>query len=1303
MSRIHLQRLEIRELYQRPLDLKLDHLKDGVVAVFGPNASGKSSLAAAASRVFWTPICHEMDRVQARLAFDGTVLDIDLRGPRSQNPAPQSSRQGLYLLSIPDLISGPAGEDTQLIREALSGGFDLAKRLPSFGKRPPDLDKPKKAVDDRREAARRLSQDEASLKEFEQERKAAELAAHDLLTVEKWLEAAELDKEVEALDAEVLEIQTAHPGIEKQQPNACGDIEEAWIELKKAYEDMARAQDGLARFGGQPASTSLHANHQQEMNRLRAESEQRKGAIVQLDSSIIQQRARINQANLKIPMLGRAPLPVDPGTHETLAVLVRSVKEAELALERAKAAERECQASYEQDIRAFIDAGGVPATADSILRGEDQIQRACALDREVQQAKESYHRAETASVEAIASVQTARNRLPMLVQNLSGVDVLAIAHEEPSVTSVSDRARTARGEREARDKIVRDLEQRGDQLDDSARLAEQASRALTDWLKAIPSLGNSKPPIAVVALSAIFGLVAIGLGLAGLFLFAMILGVLGLIVVAGLAWFGSARPVVESRQIEIEKAAPTEWRPTNWTTVEVVGKLEQVIDCVKEAEVLNRVLSEARIRASEVDPTKLESDLGVRLALFREKTGFDFNHPSDMDLLVRLLAAYEEAANNRDAKELTLRKAEAELNGAVNSRTEFLRQCNAPVETGEAFRKLSDTCERLLRSRGRSEQVQRDADEAELARAKANDALSGFFSNYGWAYSGDPDVAFNLFLEWFEDTRQLTELEVQLQSDREQRDRLAETQRECNAQISKLFQEYRHPVPDDPIDGIGAFLDWFEASDRAGQASRTVERRTDSLRSRLMQNGIPEEGDLEARLLVPRLREPESLRYRELCQSVVYKRRDADNLRRGSEEMLQGLGINLDTSHQDLADLGGRLRATAARKDPLNERITTIRTNIESAKREAGLESAERDLNEAISKSLDWLELMAKNAANDLVRTAIEKATREENVIPVIKRANEWLECLTQNRCTSLKEDGQRITVVDTVDDNRTKKIEQLSTGTKVHLALAVRLAVIEQSETQHLRFPLFLDEVMATSDSDARTALAEALKEIAKERQVIVLTSQPDDLHLLREKLGSDLQVVTLLGAEPNPVTPPAKPPTSDLAPEREGLPLKSPVLQWRASLLQTVLESSIDSPERTVGQVLRISGNSTDAQIVNALERLRIEVAEGYRELDWDEVSTVDLGGPDMISRVRDAFEQHRKDGDAFLQAVYGIKRIRRDKVDRLAERLDELGHLGDAGRKSWDFLLDLALENLPPNLRPRATQLADVFRDYVDADPT
>jgi len=119
--------------------------------------------------------------------------------------------------------------------------------------------------------------------------------------------------------------------------------------------------------------------------------------------------------------------------------------------------------------------------------------------------------------------------------------------------------------------------------------------------------------------------------------------------------------------------------------------------------------------------------------------------------------------------------------------------------------------------------------------------------------------------------------------------------------------------------------------------------------------------------------------------------------------------------------------------------------------------------------------------------------------------------------------------------------------------------------------------------------------------------------------------------------------------------------------------------------------------------LERLRIEVAEGYRELDWDEVSTVDLGGPDMISRVRDAFEQHRKDGDAFLQAVYGIKRIRRDKVDRLAERLDELGHLGDAGRKSWDFLLDLALENLPPNLRPRATQLADVFRDYVDADPT
>jgi len=58
--------------------------------------------------------------------------------------------------------------------------------------------------------------------------------------------------------------------------------------------------------------------------------------------------------------------------------------------------------------------------------------------------------------------------------------------------------------------------------------------------------------------------------------------------------------------------------------------------------------------------------------------------------------------------------------------------------------------------------------------------------------------------------------------------------------------------------------------------------------------------------------------------------------------------------------------------------------------------------------------------------------------------------------------------------------------------------------------FPLLLDEVMATSDPDASTAIASALKVIGEKRQVIVFTNQPDDLNVMRRAFGESLPVKT-------------------------------------------------------------------------------------------------------------------------------------------------------------------------------------------------
>ncbi len=81
------------------------------------------------------------------------------------------------------------------------------------------------------------------------------------------------------------------------------------------------------------------------------------------------------------------------------------------------------------------------------------------------------------------------------------------------------------------------------------------------------------------------------------------------------------------------------------------------------------------------------------------------------------------------------------------------------------------------------------------------------------------------------------------------------------------------------------------------------------------------------------------------------------------------------------------------------------------------------------------------------------------------------------------------------VETQRGLELNQLSSGTRIQLLLAVRMAFI-QKEEQNLQLPLFADELLAVSDSRRADAIVESLHEMVKEgRQVFYFTAQEEEV----------------------------------------------------------------------------------------------------------------------------------------------------------------------------------------------------------------
>jgi len=182
--------------------------------------------------------------------------------------------------------------------------------------------------------------------------------------------------------------------------------------------------------------------------------------------------------------------------------------------------------------------------------------------------------------------------------------------------------------------------------------------------------------------------------------------------------------------------------------------------------------------------------------------------------------------------------------------------------------------------------------------------------------------------------------------------------------------------------------------------------------------------------------------------------------------------------------------------EKIQSEITRIETLIQQKKQGHELEDLLNAKEEALDDLYELYENNLSAVTGDLITRRLKKETQHKNRPKVFRRADQIFNKITNGRYElRLADKGtSSFRAYDTVL-KLGQDLSQLSTGTRVQLLIAVRLAYVETVESS-IKLPLLADELLANSDDQRAKAIIEALIEISREgRQVFYFTAQADEV----------------------------------------------------------------------------------------------------------------------------------------------------------------------------------------------------------------
>jgi len=332
--------------------------------------------------------------------------------------------------------------------------------------------------------------------------------------------------------------------------------------------------------------------------------------------------------------------------------------------------------------------------------------------------------------------------------------------------------------------------------------------------------------------------------------------------------------------------------------------------------------------------------------------------------------------------------------------------------------------------------------------------------------------------------------------------------------------------------------------------------------------------------------------------------------------------------------------------------IAEIRQTIAGATHDEEYERLLRELSgEQQNREAQFQQHAKELVASRLNRFLIDQLTTQ-SVPPLIERANDYLSRFSNDRYSLLlspdeKEDQLgNLRLLDRTS-GRTQAFNELSTGTKMHSLIAIRLGLIDlQEESANggtRKFPVVADEVLAVSDPVASRAVAEALREISRERQVIVFTNQPDDVAVFQ-------QVEPNLVAKPiQDAEMPESAPQAVVIPEYGELP--------KARRLNLAIPLDAHDPV-AFGTLAEEEPNLET--MLRKLEPLREELKS--RVLTWEFVQASGLISPTYAEQAELICQEANGSAVAFLDGLGRLKGFRTNTLNSVRDLLENQGILSD-----------------------------------------
>jgi len=228
-----------------------------------------------------------------------------------------------------------------------------------------------------------------------------------------------------------------------------------------------------------------------------------------------------------------------------------------------------------------------------------------------------------------------------------------------------------------------------------------------------------------------------------------------------------------------------------------------------------------------------------------------------------------------------------------------------------------------------------------------------------------------------------------------------------------------------------------------------------------------------------------------------------------ADEVIEYLKTNEKaTIESKVIELAGEIESKSQESKDSNNELGENRNEIKRIEGESELAEVLTELETERQKLQDAYKEWITGKVALKILTEVKSKYEKEKQPEVIKNSSNYFKRITRDRYRRIRVslDDKEVAVYDSREAS--KKIGQLSRGTKEQLLISLRLGFIEEYEKQAEPLPLIVDEVMVNFDPERARQTAEIFQKFGENRQILIFTCHPTIINYFDSSSINPIQI---------------------------------------------------------------------------------------------------------------------------------------------------------------------------------------------------